>query len=256
MTDAEGERAVRFGDAAALADAVLQSGSATLRWQLGLLAPRAWSEAAGGDAWWQQTQCLIAPTRPTAHLEGKVRFLQPRRRYVPGESEPSIGDPGETEAHEIDVDFSLAALAAGGDRIVSFRLTGGTDLSGPVAYQKWPIFGTVRLSVEPISEAPRPVVRLQARVENVTAWVLPGDNRERARRGSLLGAHLLLGVSGGAFVSLVDPPGWAAAAAATCRNVGTYPVLAGAPDRDDLLLSAPVLLGDHPRIVRREVEAR
>jgi hypothetical protein len=32
-------------------------------------------------------------------------------------------------------------------------------------------------------------------------------------------------------------------------------VLAGAPDRDDLLLSAPVLLGDHPRIAIREAEA-
>jgi len=251
---------VRFDDAAAVADAVLQNGSAKLRWQLGVLAPRAWSEAGRSEAgqsdpWWQQTQCLIAPTSPTARLEGKVRFLQPRRRYAPGESQPAIGDAAETEAHEIDIDFSLAALAAGGERIVSFRLTGGTDLSGPFSYQKWPIFGAVKLSVEPLTETPRPIVRLQARVENVTAWVLPGDSRERALRGSLLGAHLLLGVSGGAFVSLVDPPAWAAAAAAACRNVGTYPVLAGAPDRDDLLLSAPVLLGDHPRIAIREAEA-
>ena len=246
---------MKFDDAAALADAVLQHRSAKLRWQLGLLAPRAWSEAGRGNPWWQQTQCLIAPTRPTARLWGKVRFFQPRRRYPPGESQLPLGDPGETEAHGIDIDFSLAALAAGGERIVSFRLTGGTDLSGHFAYQKWPIFGAVKLSVEPFTEAPRPIVRLEARVENVTAWVLPGDNRERALRGSLLGAHLLLGVSGGAFVSLVDPPAWAAAAAATCRNVGTYPVLAGAPDRDDLLLSAPVLLGDHPRIARREAEA-
>jgi hypothetical protein len=246
---------VRFDDAAALADAVLHDGSAKLRWQLGVLAPRAWSEAGHGDAWWQQTQCLIAPTSPTARLLGKVRFLQPRRRYAPADGQPALGDPAETEAHEIELDFSLAALAAGGERIVSFRLTGGTDLAGRCAYQKWPIFGAVKLSVEPFTEAPRPIVRLEARVENVTAWVLPGDSRERALRGSLLGAHLLLGVAGGAFVSLVDPPAWAAAAAATCRNVGTYPVLAGAPDRDDLLLSAPVLLGDHPRIARREAEA-
>ncbi|HEY4395344.1 MAG TPA: hypothetical protein VGP64_14840 [Polyangia bacterium] len=247
---------MRFDDAAALADAVLQDGPARLRRQLGLLAPRAWSERGGQLPWWQETQCLIAPTSPSARLEGKVRFLQPRRRYAPGESQPAQGAEGDTEAHEIDVDFSLAALAAGGERLVSFRLTGGTDLSGSCAYQKWPIFGAVRLSVEPFTEAPRPVVRLEARVENVTAWVLPGDTRERALRGSLLGAHLLLGVAGGAFVSLVDPPAWAAAAAATCRNVGTYPVLAGAPERDDLLLSAPVLLDDHPRIARQEVEAR
>ncbi len=251
---------MRFDDAAALADAVLQHGSANLRCQLGVLAPRAWSESGGGDPWWQQTQCLIAPTAPTARLEGKVRFLQLRRRYTAGDSQALTGqaptaDPAETETHEIDVDFSLAALAAGGERIVTFRLTGGTDLSGALTYQKWPVFGAVRLSVEPIAEAPRPIVRLEARVENVTAWVLPGDSRERALRGSLLGAHLLLAVSGGAFVSLVEPPDWAAAAAATCRNVGTYPVLAGEPHRDDLLLSAPVLLRDHPRVAAREAEA-
>jgi hypothetical protein len=246
---------VKLDDAVALADAVLHDGEPQLRWRLGVLAPRAWSEAGAIHPWWQQTQCLIAPTDPTARLEGKVRFLQLRRCYTAGDSHALTGEEAETETHEIDLDFSLAALAAGGDRIVSFRLSGGTDLSGPFAYQKWPIFGTVRLSVEPIAEAPRPIVRLAARVENVTAWVLPGDSRERALRGSLLGAHLLLGVSGGAFVSLVQPPAWAASAAATCRNVGTYPVLAGEPDRDDLLLSAPVLLGDHPRIAPQSVEA-
>lgn len=246
---------MRFDAAVALADAVLQDGSATLRWQLGVLAPRAWSERGGGDPWWQQTQCLIAPTDPAARLEGKVRFQQLRRRYTTSDGQPLLADTGETETHEIDIDFSLAALAAGGERIVSFRLTGGSDLSGPATYQKWPIFGAVRLSIEPITEAPRPIVRLEARVENVTAWVLPGDSRERALRGSMLGAHLLLGVSGGAFVSLVHPPLWAAAAAGTCRNVGTYPVLAGGPERDDLLLSAPVLLAEHPRIAPQETEA-
>jgi hypothetical protein len=244
---------VRFDEAAALADAVLHDGAARLRWQLGVLAPRAWSEGGGGEPWWQETQCLIAPTAPTARLEGKVRFLQLRRRYTAGDSQAWSGqmpssDPAESETHEIDVDFSLAALAAGGERELSFRLTGGTDLSGQLTYQKWPVFGAVRLSVEPITEARRPIVRLEARVENVTAWVLPGDSRERALRGSLLGAHLLLAVTGGAFVSLVEPPAWALAAAATCRNVGTYPVLAGDPQRDDLLLSAPVLLRDHHRV--------
>ena len=241
-----GSRRVRFDDARAMADAVLHDGEALRRWQLGVLAPRAWSDGGGGDPWWQETQCLVAPRDPTARLEGKVRFLQLRRRQANGYLQAPAGDEGERK--EIDVDFSLAALAAGGERIVSFRLTGGTEEAGPFAFQKWPIFGAVKLAVEPIADAPRPIVRLRARVENVTAWVQPGESRERALRGSLLGAHLLLGLSGGAFISLVDPPAWAAAAAASCRNIGTYPVLAGEPERDDLLISAPVLLGDHPRV--------
>ncbi|HEX3903770.1 MAG TPA: hypothetical protein VH853_13095 [Polyangia bacterium] len=244
---------MRFGDACAVADAVLHDGEAQLRRQLGVLAPRAWSDAGGGDPWWQETQCLVAPQDPRAHLEGKLRFLQLRHLQANGYLQAPSEDEGERK--EIDVDFTLAALAAGDEQIVSFRLTGGTEEAGAFAHQKWPIFGVVKLAIEPITDAPRPIVRLRARVENVTAWVQPGESRERALRGSLLGAHLLLGLSGGAFVSLVDPPAWAAAAAAGCRNVGTYPVLAGEPDRDDLLMSAPLLLGDHPRIAAQGLGA-
>jgi hypothetical protein len=236
---------LRFDDACSVADAVLRLGRARLRWQLGVLAPRAWSEGGGGDPWWQETQCLVAPTDPAARLEGKVRFLQLRRRQPNGDPIASGGDEGEPQA--IDLDFSLAALAAGGERVLSFRLGGGTEEAGPFAFQKWPVFGAVKLAAEPIDSEARPMLRLRVRVENVTAWVLAGENRERALRGSLLGAHLLLGLQGGTFVSLLDPPPWAAVAAAGCRNVGTYPVLAGEPDRDDLLLSTPVLLADHPR---------
>ncbi|HLK93735.1 MAG TPA: hypothetical protein VKZ18_27835 [Polyangia bacterium] len=236
---------MRLDDACGLADAVLRLSRARLRWQLGVLAPRAWSEGGGGDPWWQETQCLVSPTDPTARLEGKVRFIQLRRRQPNGDPRLSGDDEGELRA--IDLDFSLAALAAGGERVVSFRLVGGTEEAGAFAFQKWPIFGAVKLAAEPIDNAERPIVRLRVRIENVTAWVLAGENRERALRGSLLGAHLLLGLAGGTFVSLLDPPAWAADAAAACRSVGTYPVLAGEPDRDDLLLSTPILLADHPR---------
>ncbi len=236
---------MRFDDACSVADAVLSRSRAQLRWQLGVLAPRAWSEGGGGDPWWQETQCLVAPTAPTARLEGKVRFLQLRRRQPNGDPQVPSGDEGEPRA--IDLDFSLAALAAGGERVLSFRLVGGTEEAGPFAFQRWPIFGAVKLAADPIDNAARPMVRLRVRVENVTAWVLAGENRERALRGSLLGAHLLLGLEGGTFVSLLEPPDWAAAAAAGCRSVGTYPVLAGEPDRGDLLLSTPILLADHPR---------
>jgi len=96
--------------------------------------------------------------------------------------------------------------------------------------------------------AARPLLKLRLRVENLTAWTLPGAPRDEAMRASLLGCHLLLAVSGGAFMSLLDPPAWAADDAARCRNVGTYPVLAGAPGNRDLMLSSPVILYDHPAV--------
>ncbi len=47
---------------------------------------------------------------------------------------------------------------------------------------------------------------------------------------------------------MTDPPEWAAADVAACENIGTWPVLAGPPDCQDLMLSSPVILYDHPEV--------
>jgi hypothetical protein len=60
--------------------------------------------------------------------------------------------------------------------------------------------------------------------------------------------HTVLAVTGGRFVSLLEPPEWAAGAAAGCTNLHTFPVLAGPPGSRDLVLSSPVILYDHPQI--------
>jgi len=244
-----------FDDVRAVADAVLFEGYALypyrasapknqMRWQFGVVAPRAWSEgAAHNDRWWQETQCLIEPALFTARLTGCCRFLQLRRREGSDATPP--WDEGDVQ--EVDFRFVLAGDEARDEQVVSFLIAGGTDARGPVVHRRWPISGAVRLTVEPVS-APRPLLKLRLRVENLTAWTLPGAPRDEAMRASLLGCHLLLAVSDGAFVSLLDPPAWAADAAAGCRNVGTYPVLAGAQGRRDLMLSSPVILYDHPAV--------
>ena len=58
----------------------------------------------------------------------------------------------------------------------------------------------------------------------------------------------MLEVTGGAFVSLTDPPAEARAAAEGCRNLHTWPVLAGAEGARDVLLSSPIILQDYPAI--------
>jgi hypothetical protein len=55
-------------------------------------------------------------------------------------------------------------------------------------------------------------------------------------------------VSGGAFVSMVDPPRWAADYVAQCENAGAWPVLAGPAERRDLLLGSPIILYDHAEV--------
>jgi hypothetical protein len=64
----------------------------------------------------------------------------------------------------------------------------------------------------------------------------------------MLSTHTLLGVHGGEFISLLDPPENCRAAAAACRNIGTWPVLAGSEGDRHTMLSSPIILYDYPQI--------
>ena len=74
--------------------------------------------------------------------------------------------------------------------------------------------------------------RLTVTILNTTPWV--GEDREEALLRACCSTHTLL--RGGVFVSATEAIG--------CENIGTWPVLVG----DDAMLSAPLILEDHPRI--------
>lgn len=90
--------------------------------------------------------------------------------------------------------------------------------------------GAVTVSAEPLVRGSRLLVRVESRGARFAT------------------CHTILGLSDGGFVSMVDPPDWAAEAVAACVNVGTWPVLAGAPGQRDLMLCAPIILYDHPQV--------
>ncbi len=72
--------------------------------------------------------------------------------------------------------------------------------------------------------------------------------REEAQLRAFASTHTILGVEGGAFISLMDPPADLKEAAEACANQGTWPVLAGDVGATDTLLSSPVILYDHPEV--------
>jgi hypothetical protein len=92
------------------------------------------------------------------------------------------------------------------------------------------------------------LIRLRIRIENLTDSPADVTARAQVLRHSLLSCHTLVAIHGGAFRSLIDPPADAATAARDCVNLHTWPVLAGDPGADDLLLSSPIILYDHPEI--------
>ncbi len=93
------------------------------------------------------------------------------------------------------------------------------------------------------------VCKLHLEVQNTSP--LPssaGAKRDEALPLSFVSAHLLLGITGGEFVSLLDPDPAYRDAVAACCNTGVFPVLVGEePDRS-MMFCSPIILYDYPKI--------
>ncbi|MFF9508277.1 hypothetical protein ACF1BU_29955 [Streptomyces sp. NPDC014724] len=271
----------RFATARGVADAVLFEGyvlypyraSAAknrLRWQFGVLVPPAWT-AAADEHDFQHTECLMEP-KADATLAAEVRFLHARRRIVQRlcedgsfETVPELHltervlvpwDEGVEERIEV---LATVAELTGDGVVVPFTRPAREESEtvrdedgrtvGRLVRRCEEISGTLRLLAAEL-DGPYRAMRLTAVVENTSTWTPDADDggRDAALPRSLVAAHLLLGLDAGAFLSMTDPPEWAAGAVAGCRNLHTWPVLAGEPGRADLMLSSPIILEDHPAI--------
>lgn len=237
------------------------------RWTFGGVLPRGWCAARRcGDRWWLRCECLLEGARD-AELDVELHFLHVVRRRV-ARATPSgrifvdaleAGDRrilAWDEATEREV--RVAGLPADAVRRVPFAVPAGeaeeTLAAAPAAgappapvgvvVRSWHALRGV-LAVRPQRLA-RDVVRLRVSVANTTPW-REGD-RDAALRRSLVSSHLVLRARRGRFVSQTDPPGALRAHADHCRNVGVWPVLAGAEGARDTVLAAPIILPDHPRI--------
>ena len=257
-----------------IADAVLYEGyllypyrpsvKSRQRWTFGGLYPKEYSEAPGGnDPWVSQTECLVQARR-RGRLKVRVRFLQLQLRRVEGREPHKGGDlaPGgpsawqeaverevETEEHTLGQlikrpgPYSFIFLA---HREEESQTETGQENRGKVVREQQMITGTLEVWAERVADS---FVKVTVRVENHTP--LPGamrGDRDAAQLRSFASTHAILGVRGCEFVSVIDPPEPCREFAAGCKNIGTWPVLVGEPGSRDTMLSAPIILYDHPQV--------
>ena len=241
-----------------------------VRFQFGVLMPPGYAAVDPHEASASQTECLL-DCPDDAEVRVLVRFLHVQRRLVQGISPENgeLHDVGmlnvdgteytswdEAAEREQRITATVSALLAE-DRYAEFHVGSGeaveelTDGRGRAAgrlVRQWSALdGVIRLHAERVA-GPYQALRLRVQVENFSTALTELHNREDGLRHALIAAHCLIGVPGASFVSMTDPPQWAASEVAACTNIGTWPVLAGPEDCRDLVLSSPVILYDHPEI--------
>ena len=249
------------------------------RWTFGGLYPRSFCEAqAGADAWTVQTECLIEGSE-NAELEFRVRFLHLLARFVGQLHSPAkhisevtqsdyrvveklrIGErllhtwqegierehaPGYMELGSLVREPRCSSFAFRTSRMLEPVCGPMGDIEAVLVREQEPVAGQVEVSAQQAAEG---LFKLRVRVENLSGLEDPVDcSRGEALMRTLVSTHTVLGVKGGAFVSLLDPPEERRAIADSCRNVGTWPVLVGEEGEKDTMLSAPIILYDYPQI--------
>jgi hypothetical protein len=201
------------------------------RFNFGVLYPRQYCELqSGSDAWEMRTECLVEGCGSTT-IEIKVRFLQ---------MEQTRGDLQEGLERDVSVPASTLDSIAAQPFRMAFEFGETEKLEGEVELTAVQFGGSLHkviLSVRNIAQLDR------ANLEDASE-----ANRDRMLLRSLVSVHSILQVTGGEFISLLDPPDQFKAAAAACRNMGAWPVMAGEEGQRNLMLASPIILYDYPRI--------
>ncbi|MDP9094648.1 MAG: hypothetical protein M3N95_17350 [Actinomycetota bacterium] len=273
---------------AELADAVLFEGyilypyrandpKNRVRWQFGVLAPPGYVALDPSERSVLQTECLLEGSQRAITV--RVRLLHVQRRivqraegdhFVPTEA-LDVGEAtylpwDEAVVHESTANFQFPEGPADDvENAIDIHVPGATEttllhtpesqdcesrIAGRLVRERLPLDAHLSLCVRALP-GPYGVRQLRLRLENRTPWAPRGStepDRPDALRKALVAAHLVVSVTGGAFISLIDTPEWAKGYAELCEQIGAFPVLAGPVGDRSLVLASPIILYDHPQV--------
>jgi hypothetical protein len=252
------------------------------RFTFGRVYPEDYSVAQqGAESFAMQTECLVEIKTPEAALEVIVRFLHPTLREigalpVPLREPPELGHPGHypvvsemkvddtlyqswQEAVEREVRLPLQKLSGGfptlkvpfsfpAARTVERIVNHQGETAGAIIRVQEALDGFVEITAQPAGSC---VSKITVRIINQTAVPETAMNGDAAIvRRTFASTHTILHAHGGEFISQIDPPAAYASAAASCHQIGTWPILVGEEEKHerDTMISSPIILYDYPKI--------
>jgi hypothetical protein len=260
--------------ARAVADAVLYEGYLLYpyrgtssknqsRWQFGVLGPPGAAAAGLGEDDTLAAEFLVDGAQAITLL---VRFLQlqhrtAEREFAHGEFEPvaELTTPAGswlTWDEAVECERSFGPIALDGRRwTLPVTAEEGTDVEivegGRLVRRRREVRGELAVTSEPDGELRRVSVRVRNVGDGVGDGAGGAEGKDSVIARSMIGTHVIAEVIGGQFVSLLELPPEAAAAASRCAQHRCFPVLAGPPGSTDILLISPIILYDHPEVAEQ-----
>jgi hypothetical protein len=249
------------------------------RFTFGRVYPEDYSVAQdGAEPCVMQTECLVRAQSGEAALNVSVRFLHPMAREVgvlaefifelDPKAEPKFELVAELpiggklyqtwqEAVERTAEIPPLPLQENGPISTEFSFPASRALE-PIRHEeqvvavflRWQeaLLGTIETMTSRIDDQ---VFKVTIRIKNRTPVPAADlENPDAIMMRTFASTHTVLHVSGGEFISLLEPPLDYAEAAAGCKNLHTWPVLVGEAEKGhrDTMLSSPIILYDYPQI--------
>jgi hypothetical protein len=224
------------------------------RWNFGTLYPRVYAEAQNSrEPSHLQAECIVIADEHAA-IDIRISFLQlvsqgrslEGTEHQTGPAVPAeLTDPSLAweEAVEHTSDHPQLLLRELLDHRQQLTLHLGTESSAAPQANLQALF---TIHAEAVASG---ACKLHLELENITR--LPSGvaaKRDEALPRSFVSAHMLLGITGGEFVSLLDPQASYIEAVAACTNSGVFPVLVGTEPQRTMMLCSPIILYDYPQI--------
>jgi hypothetical protein len=232
------------------------------RWQFGVLGPPGAAEAGVGEESTMSVDCLLE-AGPAASLTIHIRFLQLQTRtaeaaegngfrrvdelVVGGQRWLSWDEAVEAERHvgpldvrDLGTPTTFALTVPGGREIETLDDITGSAV-GRLVRRRAELTADFTVAATEVDG----LLRVSMTMSNTAA---PRSDKAGAIATSFIGAHLLVEVQGGEFISTANAPDRALTAAAECRHQRWWPVLGGPPDQSRILLVSPIIVEDHAEL--------